>query len=193
MVRGRRRMRIEIGEWQVRSYHVDDVPSLARHADNRNISRNMRDTFPYPYTLSDANDWISLVMLQSPEVNFAIASADEVIGGIGLTFRDDIHRRSAEIGYGWVNRSGGAASPRLRCGRSPTMPSPITTSCGWTPLSLSGTRPRCECWRRSAMCWKADCARALPRMARRLTGSSTPGCSIDFVRVALSQTGPVRE
>ena len=94
-------MRIEIGEWQVRSYHVDDVPSLARHADNRNISRNMRDTFPYPYTLSDANDWISLVMLQSPEVNFAIASADEVIGGIGLTFRDDIHRRSAEIGY-WL-------------------------------------------------------------------------------------------
>ena len=94
-------MRIDIGKWQVRSYRVDDALSLKRHANNRNISRNMRDTFPYPYTLSDAHHWISLVMQQSPEANFAIASADEVIGGIGLTFRDDIHRRSAEIGY-WL-------------------------------------------------------------------------------------------
>ena len=94
-------MRVDIGEWQLRSYRVGDAVSLVRYADNRNISRNMRDAFPYPYTLSDANDWISLVMQQSPEVNFAIASADEVIGGIGLTFRDDIHRRSAEIGY-WL-------------------------------------------------------------------------------------------
>ena len=94
-------MRIEIGECQVRSYRVDDAPSLAKHAHNPNIARNMRDTFPYPYTLSDAHDWISLVMQQSPEANFAIASADEVIGGIGLIFRDDIHRRSAEIGY-WL-------------------------------------------------------------------------------------------
>ena len=94
-------MRIDIGKWQVRSYRVDDAPSLARHANNRNISRNMRDTFPFPYTLTDANDWISLVMQQSPEANFAIASADEVIGGIGLIFRDDIHRRLAEIGY-WL-------------------------------------------------------------------------------------------
>ena len=94
-------MRIEIGDWQVRSYRVDDAPSLARHANNRNISRNMRDAFPYPYTVSDAHEWIGLVMQQSPEANFAIASADELIGGIGLTFRDDIHRRSAEIGY-WL-------------------------------------------------------------------------------------------
>ena len=94
-------MRIEIGEWQLRSYRVGDAPSLAKYANNRNTSRNMRDAFPYPYTLSDANDWISLVMQQSPEANFAIASPDEVIGGIGLTFRDDIHRRSAEIGY-WL-------------------------------------------------------------------------------------------
>ncbi len=94
-------MRIDIGEWQVRSYRVDDTPSLARYADNRNISRNVRDAFPYPYMLSDANGWISLVMQQLPEANFAIASADEVIGGIGLTFRGDIHRRSAEIGY-WL-------------------------------------------------------------------------------------------
>ena len=94
-------MRIDIGEWQVRSYRVGDAPSLARYANNRNISRNLGDTFPYPYTLSDANDWISLVMQQQPEANFAIASRDELIGGIGLTLRDDIHRRSAEIGY-WL-------------------------------------------------------------------------------------------
>ena len=94
-------MELIIGDWWIRSYRTDDAESLARYANNRNVSRNMRDTFPYPYTLQDAQQWIQLARRQRPEANFAIASASEVIGGIGLTFRNDVHRRTAEIGY-WL-------------------------------------------------------------------------------------------
>ena len=94
-------MHIEIGEWQVRSHRVEDAESLARYANNRNVSRNLRDAFPYPYTLADAQQWLEHAMERTPESNFAIASPDEVIGGIGLTFGSDVHRRSAEVGY-WL-------------------------------------------------------------------------------------------
>ena len=94
-------MRIDIGEWQVRSLRVADAESLARYANNRDVWRNLRDRFPHPYALSDAREWIERATAQSPETNFAIASATEAIGTIGLTFGDDVHRRSAEVGY-WL-------------------------------------------------------------------------------------------
>ncbi len=94
-------MRIEIGQWQVRSFRPDDAEALARNANNRNVSRNMRDTFPYPYELSNAHEWIEFATTQSPETNFAIADDTELIGGIGITLQSDVNRRSAEIGY-WL-------------------------------------------------------------------------------------------
>ena len=57
-----------------------------------------------PYTLDDARAWIALALSQSPQSHFAIALDDEAIGGIGLTPRDDVHRRSAEIGY-WLGEA----------------------------------------------------------------------------------------
>jgi len=94
-------MQIKIGQWQVRSFRPDDAEALARNANNRNVSRNMRDTFPHPYELSNAHGWIGFASNQSPELNFAIATASEMIGGIGLTLQSDVNRRSAEIGY-WL-------------------------------------------------------------------------------------------
>ena len=94
-------VRIDIGDWQIRSYRPDDAESLAAAADNRKIWRNMNEGFPNPYTLADANGWIALTRQESPERNFAIASGTEVIGGIGLKLRDDVFHRSAEIGY-WL-------------------------------------------------------------------------------------------
>ena len=52
-------MRIEIGDWQVRSFREDDAAALARYANNRNVWRKFRDEFPHPYTLADAESWIS--------------------------------------------------------------------------------------------------------------------------------------
>lgn len=72
-----------------------------RYANNRNIWINLRDRFPHPYTAGDARRWLDMVVDQKPETNFAIAIADEAVGGIGFTVQPDVGRRSAEIGY-WL-------------------------------------------------------------------------------------------
>ncbi|MCY3568585.1 MAG: GNAT family protein [Chloroflexi bacterium] len=94
-------MQLDIGSWQLRSFRTDDAESLALNANNRNVSRNLRDHFPYPYELSDAHDWIEIATCGDPETHFAIADKGEAIGGIGITLQSDVYRRTAEIGY-WL-------------------------------------------------------------------------------------------
>jgi len=94
-------MKIEMGDWQVRSWLKEDEASLVKYANNRAVSINLRDAFPYPYTRKDARDWIRAVSRQAPETQWAIASPEEAIGGIGLQLGEDIYRRTAEIGY-WL-------------------------------------------------------------------------------------------
>ena len=94
-------MRISIGEYQIRSMRPDDAPALAKYANNRKIWLNLSDRLAHPYGQSDADDWIRLVMGQQPEVFFAIANDSEAIGNIGVHLKDDVYRRSAEVGY-WL-------------------------------------------------------------------------------------------
>lgn len=72
-----------------------------RHANNRNVSINLRDRFPYPYTVSDARSWLESIIGLGPETNFAIDVAGEAVGGIGFSLQPDVAHRSAEIGY-WL-------------------------------------------------------------------------------------------
>ena len=95
-------MQIELSQCTLRQWRPTDVAALVRHADNRNIWRNVRDRFPHPYTREAAEMWVSLAHQNPYEPSFAIAVDGEAIGGIGLIFGQDIDRRSAEIGY-WLS------------------------------------------------------------------------------------------
>lgn len=94
-------MMIDLGGWRIRSYSPEDVPAVARHANNPRVAANLRDRFPHPYTEKHARIWIGHCLEQRPERNFAIANAEEVIGGIGLELQPDVHRASAELGF-WL-------------------------------------------------------------------------------------------
>ncbi|MEE8138709.1 MAG: GNAT family protein [Thermoanaerobaculia bacterium] len=94
-------MRLEIGNWAIRGLRRQDAPALVKYANNRKISTQLRDRFPFPYTEKDAMAWLQRVSQEDPEVSFGIASPLELIGGIGLELQEDIYRRSAEIGY-WL-------------------------------------------------------------------------------------------
>lgn len=94
-------MRIPIGPWMIRSYEDGDRDALVRYAGNRKIWINLRDRFPHPYTGAAADEWLERVGAQRPQSAFAIASPEELIGGIGVELGADVHRRSAEIGY-WI-------------------------------------------------------------------------------------------
>ena len=86
---------------KIRDWRIGDEDSLARHANNHKIWRNVRDAFPHPYTLADAEEWISSASTAMPVTSFAIEVEGEAAGGIGFILGADIHRRSAEIGY-WL-------------------------------------------------------------------------------------------
>ncbi len=109
-------MRIEFGQWQIRSLQPSDAPALAKYGNNRAIWRNLWDRHPYPYGIEDAEEWIQFAMGQEPETIFAIASADEAIGCIGMLPQTDVARLSAEVGY-WLGepfRNRGIATGALR-------------------------------------------------------------------------------
>ena len=94
-------VRIQLNTCLLREFRKGDEPSLVRHANNRNVWLNVRDSFPYPYRQADARSWVRLASGDGLNFVFAIEVDGFVAGAIGLRPRDDIHALSAEIGY-WL-------------------------------------------------------------------------------------------
>jgi ribosomal-protein-alanine N-acetyltransferase len=94
-------MHRNIGEYIIRDWSMGDAPSIAKYANNRKIWMNLRDAFPYPYRLQDAESFISRVIEANPITVFAIATQSEAIGSVGLMVGKDVHRYTAEMGY-WL-------------------------------------------------------------------------------------------
>lgn len=94
-------MVISLGNFLIRNFAQADALSLSRYADNPKIAINLRDAFPSPYTLVDAENFLARVSSQSTITTFAIATENEAIGSIGLMIGQDVHRFSAELGY-WL-------------------------------------------------------------------------------------------
>ena len=94
-------MNLKAGKYVIRDWRIDDAPSIVKYANNREIWINLRDGFPYPYQLPDAENFLSKVAQQNPRTVFAIANDKEAIGSIGLKLGEDVHRFTAEMGY-WL-------------------------------------------------------------------------------------------
>jgi RimJ/RimL family protein N-acetyltransferase len=94
-------MEIVLSRCWLRPFREGDQASIVRYANNRRVWLNLRDAFPHPYTQSDADAWVRRVAGQAPSTHLGIEAASEVVGSIGLTLREDVHRRSGEIGY-WL-------------------------------------------------------------------------------------------
>ena len=88
-------------ECTIREWNISDAEDLAKIINNKNILDNLRDGLPYPYTVKDAEEFI-MAMLSSDKTKtfaFAIAVDDRVIGSIGVFRCENIHFRTAEMGY----------------------------------------------------------------------------------------------
>jgi RimJ/RimL family protein N-acetyltransferase len=86
----------------VRPWRTRDAASIVRYANNFNVSRYLRDRFPYPYTTKDARAFLAgAVREEGEETKFAIDVDGEAVGGIAVIPGVDIERFSAEIGY-WL-------------------------------------------------------------------------------------------
>ncbi len=88
--------------FRLRPWRRGDEADLVRYANSRKIWINLTNRFPHPYTEKDADGWIGVQERgQGPERAFAIERAGGVIGGIGVSPREDLAAKSAEIGY-WL-------------------------------------------------------------------------------------------
>lgn len=94
-------MEIKLTKSILRNWRRSDAASVACYANNYKVWRNVRDRFPHPYTLMDAEEWVRYASRENPTLNFAIEVDGEAVGGIGLVPKEDIYRRTAEIGY-WL-------------------------------------------------------------------------------------------
>ena len=94
-------MELSTSRLKLRAWNKGDEKSLLMYANNRKVSINLRDRFPFPYTQKDALEWIELANQSSPLESFAIELDGHAIGGIGLILGTDIFRCSAEVGY-WL-------------------------------------------------------------------------------------------
>ena len=94
-------MTLQFGSYQIREFQSNDVEALVKYANNYEVSKFLRDAFPYPYKKENAVDWIEQIKKNNLALTFAVANEIELIGGIGAIPFDDVHRYSAEVGF-WI-------------------------------------------------------------------------------------------
>ena len=94
---------INLDDIIIRPWKIEDAGDLVFHANNLNISKNLRDAFPHPYTLADAHKWLDKNLHEdNNDATGAITIDNHIIGGIGLHPMDDVYRYNAELGY-WLS------------------------------------------------------------------------------------------
>lgn len=101
----------------MRRYLMTDAPALAAAADHTEVTLNMRDRFPSPYTLADAEAFLAshdnpdmvsyparVGIWIKPDTVDNPSSEPVYIGAVGILPQGDINYRTWELGY-WLTPS----------------------------------------------------------------------------------------
>jgi [ribosomal protein S5]-alanine N-acetyltransferase len=97
-------MQLNCGPCVLRPWRVDDLDSLVRHADDREVWLTLRDRFPHPYTVDAGRAWLAAASAEDPPTALAIEVGGAAIGGIGVVLGVDVNHHAGEIGY-WLGRA----------------------------------------------------------------------------------------
>ncbi|MBL8910624.1 MAG: GNAT family N-acetyltransferase [Archangium sp.] len=93
---------MEVDGALLRPLRESDVDSITRHANDRDVWRNLRDAFPHPYGPDDARKFLAMQAEPSSTARvFGIDVGGTIVGACGLHPQPDVYARSAEIGY-WL-------------------------------------------------------------------------------------------
>lgn len=87
----------------LRPWQRTDAEAVAEAADNPRIAANLRNAFPSPYTLADAEWFVEDCIARGEErqLSRAIIIEGKAAGSIGVFVKDDVYEKSAELGY-WL-------------------------------------------------------------------------------------------
>ncbi len=89
----------------LRPWRESDAASIVRYADDPKVAANLRDVFPSPYGMEDAELYVRECVAREGQGQLcrAVTVDGEAVGSIGLFLGKDVYRRSAELGY-WLGR-----------------------------------------------------------------------------------------
>ncbi|MDP1800556.1 MAG: GNAT family protein [Bacteroidota bacterium] len=87
--------------FSLRPWTINDLDSLIKFGNNKDIAKFMTDKFPHPYTKEKGESFIAFAAQHTPVRLFAIDIQGQAVGGIGIHPQDDIHGKNAELGY-WL-------------------------------------------------------------------------------------------
>jgi RimJ/RimL family protein N-acetyltransferase len=85
----------------LRPWQPSDIESLAKYANNVNLTTFFTNRFPIPYTEKDAKNFIEIALNDKPMLKYAIEINGEAVGGIDFHPQADILCKNIEIGY-WI-------------------------------------------------------------------------------------------
>lgn len=90
-------------EFKLRNWKLSDAEEIVPLANNPKIAGNLRNTFPYPYTLDDAHIFITKSTHQHKrkQLNQAVEIDGAASGSISLLMQEDVSCRSGELGF-WL-------------------------------------------------------------------------------------------
>ncbi|KAL7937068.1 acyl-CoA N-acyltransferase [Trichoderma chlorosporum] len=107
---------LNTGNLIIRRWQPSDAPALAAAANYPSIAPNLRDRFPMPYSLADAEDYLgnyvvseegyphAMAIFVKPNAGHNTSAEPLLIGGAGLESKDDVYYRTWELGY-WLTPS----------------------------------------------------------------------------------------
>lgn len=92
-----------MNNFKLRKWEIDDIKSIEKYANNKNVADNLRNIFPYPYTLEDAEDYVRFCIKgdKKKQCCRAVTVNGEAVGSIGVFIKDDVYCKTAEVGY-WL-------------------------------------------------------------------------------------------
>ena len=152
----------------IRQWRLSDAKDLAAALSNQKVLNNLRDGLPYPYTDQDAHDYIRAVLSADPDQTFAYAVCvdDKVVGSIGAFRQENIHRRTAELGYYLSEAYWGQGIMTQAVGMLCAGCFPKRIFCGSTLSLLPLTWVQDGYWKRQDFSLRASSAAMPARMVR---------------------------
>ncbi|HGM6417954.1 GNAT family N-acetyltransferase [Stenotrophomonas maltophilia] len=90
--------------FRLRPWRPEDLESLLRHANDAEVSRGLRDRFPYPYTREDGEAFLAGRVLAPGTLNLAIEIDGQACGSVGAQQGVAERGHTAELGY-WLGQA----------------------------------------------------------------------------------------
>ena len=90
-------------EFTLRKWKKEDAQEIAKAANNPKIANNLRNSFPHPYSINDAEWFITDCIAKEGkgQLTRAIEVDGKAVGSIGIFLMKDVYEKSAELGY-WL-------------------------------------------------------------------------------------------